>query len=69
MEAGQFEEAMDNLLMAKTIYELLKGRKDPDSVEAIVYNEKIEQVVTFVRKTAMDLGIMSVTGNETMEHK
>ena len=60
---------MESLLVSKTVYELLKSKKDPDSIEAIVYAEKIEQVVTFVRKTAMDLGVMSVTDNQIMEYK
>ena len=69
MEASRFEDAMESLLVSKTVYELLKNKKDPDSIEAIVYSEKIEQVVTFVRKTAMDLGVMSVTDNQIMEYK
>jgi hypothetical protein len=67
MEASRHEDAMGALLEAKTLYELLKKQRDPDSIEAIVYGEKIDQVVTFVRKTAMDLGMMNI--GEGFEHK
>ncbi len=58
MESNKHEEAMGQLLEAKLIYEELRRLKDLDSVEGIVYNEKIDQVTTFIRKTAMDLGMI-----------
>ena len=61
MEANKHEEAMGSLLEAKLIYEELRRLKDPDSPEGIVYNEKIDQVVTFIRKTAMDLGMLETS--------
>jgi hypothetical protein len=66
MEISTHDQAMDCLLEAKLIYEELKRLKDPDSIDAIVYNEKIDQVNTFIRKTAMDLNIIS-TG-ESIQH-
>lgn len=61
MEANKHEEAMGSLLEAKLIYEELRRLKDPDSPEGIVYNEKIDQIVTFIRKTAMDLGMLETS--------
>lgn len=61
MESNKHEEAMGSLLEAKLIYEELRRLKDPDSPEGIVYNEKIDQVVTFIRKTAMDLGMLETS--------
>ena len=58
MEANKHEDAMGSLLDAKLIYEELRRLKDPDSAEGIIYNEKIDQVGTFIRKTAMDLGMI-----------
>jgi hypothetical protein len=42
METSTHDQAMDCLLEAKLIYEELKRLKDPDSLDAIVYNEKID---------------------------
>jgi hypothetical protein len=56
---------MGSLLDAKLIYEELRRLKDPDSAEGIIYNEKIDQVNTFIRKTAMDLGMIE-TGDGLM---
>jgi len=61
MEANKHEDAMGSLLDSKLIYEELRRLKDPDSDEGIVYNEKIDQVGTFIRKTAMDLGMIETS--------
>ena len=66
MEISKHDEAMDALLEAKLIYEELKRLKDPDSIDVIVYNEKIDQINTFIRKTAMDLNIVA-TG-DSIQH-
>ena len=42
MEISKHDQAMDALLEAKLLYDELRRLKDPDSLDAIVYNEKID---------------------------
>jgi hypothetical protein len=53
MEVGKWEEALDYLLTAKIIYKNVANFKD--SLEAVVYHEKISQFDTFIRLCSMSL--------------
>ena len=47
MEVLKFEEALDHLLKAKVIYE--KIAEYQGTLEALIYAEKVTQIVTFIR--------------------
>lgn len=53
IEKDMFSEALDNLLKAKVIYSKIGSLKD--TLEAIVYEEKVGQIDTFIRLCAAKL--------------
>mmetsp|Transcript_14950 Transcript_14950/g.10447 ORF Transcript_14950/g.10447 Transcript_14950/m.10447 type:complete len:129 (+) Transcript_14950:322-708(+) len=53
IEKDMFEEALDHLLRAKVIYSKIASLKD--SLEAIIYEEKVGQLDTFIRLCAAKL--------------
>lgn len=58
MEKKDFQSALDNLLKSKIIYEKISQYKD--SLEAIIYKERVSQLDTLLRLCAFTLkGMMS----------
>ena len=58
MDVKDYQNALDNLLKAKIIYEKISQYKD--SLEAIIYKEKIGQMDTLLRLCSFSLkGMMS----------
>lgn len=55
MEKFKFEDALDHLLEAKVIFEQIKSYQD--AVEALIYEEKVNQLETFIRQCALRLQI------------
>lgn len=57
-EIKDYKQALDNLLIAKIIYEKIAQFKD--TLEAIIYREKVSQLDTLIRLCAFNLrGLMS----------
>lgn len=58
MDIKDYQSAMDNLLRSKIIYEKISQYKD--SLEAIIYKEKISQIDTLLRLCSFSVkGMMS----------
>jgi hypothetical protein len=58
MEVKDYQNALDNLLKSKIIYEKISQFKD--SLEAIIYKEKVNQIDTLLRLCSFSLkGMMS----------
>ena len=53
MEVEKWQEALDNLMRAKVIYQKVSQFKD--SLEAVIYQEKIGQIDTFIRLCCLNL--------------
>lgn len=53
MENKDYQTALDNLLKAKIIYEKISQYKD--TLEAVIYNEKVTQIDTLIRLCAFNL--------------
>lgn len=53
IESKKFEEALDNLLKAKIIYQKISQFKD--TLEEIIYKEKVNQIDTLIRQCAFSL--------------
>ena len=65
MDIKQYDEALDNLLRAKIIYEKISAYKD--SLEAIIYKEKTSQIDTLLRLCSFNLkGMMSAADEEKL---
>ena len=47
LEVGKWAEAMDALTRAKAVYQKIAQLRD--QIEAVIYQEKIEQLDTFLR--------------------
>lgn len=61
----KFQEALDNLIKTKIIYNKIAQYKD--ALEAIIYKEKINQIDTFIRMCSFNLmGMMDATKEEKM---
>lgn len=63
IEVKKWEEALDLLLRAKVIYQNISQMKD--SIEAVIYKEKIGQLDTFIRLCCLSLGLQSSEAKET----
>lgn len=55
MEKHDFEEALNNLLKAKLIFEQIASYQD--TLEALIYGEKVNQLSTFIRSCAATLSL------------
>mgnify|MGYP000203270824 CR=1 FL=1 len=55
MEKHDFEEALNELLKAKLIFEQIASYQD--TLEALIYGEKINQISTFIRSCASHMSI------------
>ena len=55
MEKHQFDDAMNDLLKAKLIFEQIQSYQD--TLEALIYGEKVNQISTFIRSCASSLSI------------
>jgi hypothetical protein len=65
MDVKHYEEALDNLLRAKIIYEKIALYKD--SLEAIIYKEKTSQLDTLLRLCSFNLkGMLSAADEEKL---
>jgi hypothetical protein len=53
IECKDFESALDNLLKAKIIYQKISQFKD--TLEEIIYKEKVNQIDTLIRQCAFSL--------------
>jgi len=62
METKEYKTALDNLLKSKIIYEKVSQYKD--TLEAIIYKEKISQIDTLLRLCAFNLKGMMSAGDE-----
>ena len=62
MEVKKFNEALDNLLKAKIIYEKIAQYKD--TLEAVIYTEKVTQLDTLIRLCAFNLQGMGAAQSE-----
>ena len=68
MDAKDYKNAFDNLLRSKIIYEKISQYKD--TLEAIIYKEKISQLDTLIRLCSFNLkGSMSGEEEEKMINK
>ena len=67
METQQFKEALDNLVKAKIIYEKLATYKD--TLEAVIYKEKVSQLDTLIRLCSFNLqGLLQGMSEEELLH-
>ena len=57
IEAQKWQEALDLLLSSKVIYQKIASYKD--SLEAVIYQEKIGQIDTFLRLCCLNLNLKS----------
>ena len=57
MERQNYEEAINDFLKAKLIFSQIGATQD--TLEAIIYNEKVSQLETFIRSCAASLQINS----------
>ena len=57
MERQNYEEAINDFLKAKLIFSQIGSTQD--TLEAIIYNEKVSQLETFIRSCAASLQINS----------
>ena len=55
MEKHEHEEALNDLLKAKLIFEQIASYQD--TLEALIYGEKVNQISTFIRSCASSLSI------------
>jgi len=68
MDVKDFKSALDNLLKSKIIYEKISQYKD--SLEAIIYRERISQIDTLLRLCSISInGMMSAADEEKMLSK
>lgn len=63
MDIKDYQTALDNLLKSKIIYEKISQYKD--SLEAIIYKEKVSQIDTLLRLCSFNLkGMMNSAEEE-----
>jgi hypothetical protein len=62
MEAKRFEEALENLIKAKIIYQKISEYKD--TIEAIIYQERVQQIDTLIRLCCFQLNGMTDKAKE-----
>ena len=62
IEVKKWQEALDLLLRAKVIYQNISKVKD--SIEAVIYKERISQLDTFIRLCCLSLGVQSSQDKE-----
>jgi hypothetical protein len=62
MEIKDYKSALDNLIKSKIIYEKISQFKD--TLEAIIYKEKIGQIDTLLRLCTFNLKGMMSAGDE-----
>lgn len=63
MDMKDYTNALDNLIKSKIIYEKIAQYKD--SLEAIIYKEKVSQIDTLIRLCSFNLkGMMSAAEEE-----
>ena len=55
MEKHEYEEALNHLLKAKLIFEKISSYQD--TLEALIYGEKVNQLSTFIRSCASSLSL------------
>ena len=55
MEKNEYEEAINELLKAKLIFEQLAQYQS--TLEALIYGEKVSQLSTFIRSCATSLSV------------
>ncbi len=68
MEVKDYKSALDNLIRTKIIYEKISGYKD--TLEAIIYRERVNQIDTLLRLCSFHLkGISSSIGSAEDETK
>jgi len=63
LEVEKYQEGLDKLLRAKLIYQKVAQYKD--SLEAVIYQEKIGQIDTFVRLCCLNLKLASAQDKES----
>jgi len=65
MEVKDFKTALDNLLKSKIIFEKISQYKD--TLEAIIYKEKVSQIETLIRLCSFNLkGTMAASEEEKL---
>ena len=62
MEIEQYQEALDLLMKSKVIYSKISEFKD--SLEAVIYDERIGQLDTFIRLCCSNLSLQSSADKE-----
>jgi hypothetical protein len=62
LEKQQWQDALDSLLRSKVIYQKLSEHKD--SLEAVIYQEKISQLDTFIRLCCLNLKLSNSQAQE-----
>lgn len=62
MEGKQHQEALDNLIRCKIIYEKISQYKD--TIEAVIYEERISQLDTLIRMCCFNLNGMTDPASE-----
>lgn len=62
IEAERWQEALDLLISSKVLYQNIASLKD--SIEAVIYQEKISQLDTFIRLCCLNLNIKSSNDKE-----
>jgi predicted AAA+ superfamily ATPase len=67
IEVEKWQDALDYLVRAKLIYQKVAQYKD--SLEAVIYQEKIGQLDTFIRLCCLNLKIASSADKEEKEGK
>ena len=67
METDQYERALDLLITSKVIYQKISQFKD--SLEAVIYNERIGQLDTFIRLCCSNLSLQSSADKEATIQK
>ena len=59
LECKDYQNALDNLLRAKIIYQKISNLKD--TLEEVIYKEKVGQIDTLLRQCAFSLKTAGVT--------
>jgi hypothetical protein len=62
IEVEQYQEALDLLMRSKVIYQKISEYKD--SLEAVIYEERIGQLDTFIRLCCSNLSLSSSADGE-----
>lgn len=59
LECKDFQNALDNLLRSKIIYQKISQLKD--TLEEVIYKEKVGQIDTLIRQCAFSLKTAGIT--------